>query len=74
MVLFLDGFAVLTGCREEPEAGTLPLLAATNAEEITVSSAVVNGTVLANGYFLASLVYDEYQAVELWTFTMTSDK
>jgi len=40
----------------------------------TKGNAWAGGVVGGNGYFLASLLYDEYQAVELWTFPMTSEK
>ena len=49
LVLVVAGLTVLTGCKKEPETVFLPLLAATNAIEITVNDAVINGTVLRHG-------------------------
>ena len=48
-VLVLAGLTTLTGCKKEQESGTLPLLEATNAIEITINSAVIKGTVLTHG-------------------------
>ena len=49
MVLVFAGLTVLTGCKEEPDTITLPLLAEINATEITVKSAFVKGIILAPG-------------------------
>ncbi len=49
LVLVFAGLTVLTGCKEEPDAITLPRLAELETTEITVNSATVKGVVLAQG-------------------------
>lgn len=49
LALVLSGLILMTGCKKEPEAESLPLVAATTATEITVNSALLNGTIIAKG-------------------------
>ena len=49
LVLFFIGLTVLTGCKEEPEEVSLPLLTTTTAAEVTVSSALVASSVFVQG-------------------------
>ena len=49
LVLVVAGLTGLTGCKKEPETVLLPVVTATTITEITVSSALVRGSVVVQG-------------------------
>lgn len=49
MVLLISIIVTISGCNEEPESSTVPLIADTEVMEITVSSAVLKGLVFSDG-------------------------